>query len=140
LASTKKNQHQRTRSDHATELTEDYVEAISEIIEENGICRAVDLSQKFQVSHVTVNRTVGRLRRDGFVETEPYGPISLTEKGKRTARESMERHQIVLDFLIALGVSEATATIDSEGIEHHVSPETLAAMREFISTSVSRST
>jgi DtxR family manganese transport transcriptional regulator len=126
------DQHARTRNDHATEIAEDYLEAIAEIIESNGKCRAVDLSKKFGVSHVTVNRTVGRLKRDGFVTTEPYGPIELTRSGKRVAKRSSQRHETVLEFLLALGVSEQNAIIDSEGMEHHVSDETLDAMRSFI--------
>ena len=129
-AKSRQNQHSRTRSDHATELAEDYVEAIAEIIEENGTCRAVDLVKQFQVSHVTVNRTIGRLQRDGFVQSDPYGPIELTEEGERLAKDSHERHQIVLKFLQALGVSDAVAASDSEGIEHHCSPATLKAMAE----------
>lgn len=128
----RQNQHSRTRSDHATELAEDYVEAIAEIIEEHGTCRAVDLVKQFQVSHVTVNRTIGRLQRDGFVRSDPYGPIELTEEGQRLAKASHERHQIVYEFLKALGVSEAVAASDSEGIEHHVSPATLKAMQKFV--------
>lgn len=125
-------QHARTRNDHATEIAEDYLEAIAQIIEANGKCRAVDLSREFGVSHVTVNRTVGRLQRDGFVKTEPYGPIELTRSGKRVAARSSKRHEIVLEFLLALGVTEAAAIVDSEGIEHHVSQETLEAMQSFI--------
>lgn len=130
--STRQHPHARTRSDHATELAEDYVEAIAEIIEEHGACRAVDLAARFEVTHVTVNRTVGRLVRDGYADTEPYGPISLTNKGKRLARASAERHAIVFQFLRAIGVSEAIARVDSEGIEHHVSKETLKAMQTFV--------
>lgn len=128
----KPNRHTRTRADHATELAEDYVEAVAEIIDEKGACRAVDLARQFQVSHVTVNRTVGRLQRDGYVKTEPYGPIELTPAGRRLAAAAARRHEIVLEFLIALGVSEPTAQVDSEGIEHHVSDETLKAMRAFV--------
>lgn len=102
------------------------------MIAANGVCRAVDLVARFEVSHVTVNRTVGRLVRDGYAETEPYGPVTLTRKGKRLARMASERHDVVLRFLIALGVSEATAKVDSEGIEHHVSRETLQVMRDFL--------
>lgn len=127
-----KNQHSRVRSDHATEVAEDYVEAIAEITSSAGACRAVDLATLFAVSHVTVNRTVGRLVRDGYATTEPYRPIELTAKGKRLARQSRERHEVVLQFLIAIGVSETTAVTDSEGIEHHVSNETLKAMRSFL--------
>lgn len=127
--------HSRIRSDHATELAEDYVEAVAEIIELQGTCRAVDLKKRFGVSHVTVNRTIGRMVRDGFMTTEPYGPVELTTKGTRLARASAERHKVVLDFLLALGVSESTAATDSEGIEHHVSKETLTAMQVFLEKS-----
>lgn len=126
------NQHSRTRSDHATELAEDYAEAIATIIEKRGICRAVDLVEQFQVSHVTVNRTIGRLQRDGYATTEPYGPIELTATGMRLAKAARRRHEVVYRFLVAIGVSQRTAAADSEGIEHHVSPETLAAMRAFL--------
>lgn len=122
--------HRRTRAAHATELAEDYVEAIAEVEEEAGSCRAVDLANRFAVSHVTINRTIGRLKRDGYVKTEPYGPITLTAKGRRVAVASKRRHEIVYQFLISIGVSEKTAAIDAEGIEHHVSPETLKKFEE----------
>lgn len=124
--------YSRIRSDHATELAEDYVEAIAEIQEEKGSCRSVDLARLFGVSHVTVNKTVGRLVRDGFVETEPYGPVTLTTKGRKLAKAAKVRHELVFAFLVALGVSKKTAQIDSEGIEHHVSGETLEAMQKFV--------
>lgn len=134
MAAAKKqpNRHSRVRSDHATELAEDYVEAIADQIESAGSCRAVDLAAQFEVSHVTVNRTISRLQRDGFVTTEPYAPIELTATGTRLAKAARRRHEIVHQFLLSLGVSEAVADIDSEGIEHHVSPETLAAMKKFL--------
>jgi len=128
-----KNQHERTRVDHATEIAEDYVEAIAEIIEEQEVCRVKDLSEHFAVSHVTVNRTVARLQRDGYVTTEPYSPVELTSQGAKLAKNSRRRHEIVLSFLMALGVSEETAATDAEGMEHHVSPETLSVMEDFIS-------
>lgn len=127
-----RNEHERIRNDHASEIAEDYVEAILDIIEEKKVCRAVDLTRKFQVTHVTVNKTIKRLARDGFVIAEPYSPIELTDLGIKTARESRERHEIVFQFLLTLGVSESTAATDSEGIEHHVSAETLAAMQKAI--------
>jgi DtxR family manganese transport transcriptional regulator len=129
--SPKSNQHTRTRQDHASELAEDYVEAIAEQIDVSGSCRAVDLAQRFAVSHVSVNRAVARLRRDGWITTEPYGPIYLTEAGQRLARASKRRHEIVFEFLRAIGVSEEAARADTEGIEHHVSEETLRAMKRF---------
>ncbi|QDV85348.1 manganese-binding transcriptional regulator MntR [Planctomycetes bacterium TBK1r] len=121
--------HQRTRDDHATEVAEDYVEAIADLADARGACRATDLAQHFAVTQATVSNTVSRLKRDGLVMTEPYQPIFLTPAGQRLATKSRRRHQIVEQFLRKLGVSEKSAAVDSEGIEHHVGKETLAAMK-----------
>lgn len=121
--------HRRTRSDHALETAEDYVEAVLSQIEQSGRCRVVDLTRRFGVSHVTVSRAIGRLVRLGLVTTVPYQPIALTAKGKRIATRARERHLAVYRFLRAIGVGHRVASIDAEGIEHHVSPSTLAAMR-----------
>lgn len=134
-ATPRPNSYSRTRSDHASELAEDYVEAIAELSRDEGVCRAVDLAERFQVSHVTVNRTIKRLIRDGWATSEPYGPVLLTEAGEKLARESAEKHRIVLDFLISLGVSRQVAEHDSEGMEHHCSRETLRAMKRFLNSS-----
>ncbi len=121
--------HRRTRRDHASETAEDYVEAIAELGGEAGACRVRDLADRFGVSHVTVVRVVRRLERDGLVHTEPYRPVSLTAAGVRLAAACRERHDVVYRFLLAIGVDERIAAIDSEGIEHHVSRETLARFR-----------
>ncbi len=122
--------YRRTRNDHATETAEDYVEGIHEVIQRQGKCRVVDLASLFGVSHVTVTKIVSRLQKEGFVETQPYAPITLTDAGQKLADEARERHEIVLDFLRAIGVSEQQAALDAEGIEHHVSPETLRCLAE----------
>ncbi|KAA0217353.1 MAG: transcriptional regulator MntR [Leptolyngbya sp. PLA3] len=126
--------HARTRRDHAAETAEDYVEAVAELVEQHGQCRVTDLSARFGVTHVTVIRIVQRLERDGLVVTEPYKPIQLTAKGQRLARHCKERHAIVYAFLLALGLDAKTAAIDAEGIEHHVSPATLARFEEISRT------
>ena len=77
------HKHERIRRDHATELAEDYVETIDDIISREGVCRAVDLVEHFQVTHATVSNAVGRLVRDGFARSEAYQPIELTAKGKK---------------------------------------------------------
>ena len=129
--------HLRTRNDHSTELAEDYVEAIAEIAASHGSCRVVDLAKHFGVSHVTVNRTVGRLQNEGLVKTEPYKPVGLTAKGARLAVRCRERHEIVYQFLLAIGVDPQTAAIDAEGIEHHVSPATLRCFVNWSKTNAS---
>lgn len=120
----------RTRNDHASETAEDYVEGIHDVIQRQGKCRVVDLATLFGVSHVTVTKIVSRLQKEGYVDTQPYAPITLTEDGQKLADEARQRHEIVLDFLRAIGVSEQQAALDAEGIEHHVSPETLRCMAE----------
>lgn len=125
--------HSRTRNDHANETAEDYVEAIEDIHLARGQCRVVDLAQRFGVSHVTVTKIVHRLQREGLVDTRPYKPVELTATGKRLATRSRRRHQIVVEFLLAIGVKPQIAAIDAEGIEHHVSPETLRKFEEFSS-------
>jgi DtxR family manganese transport transcriptional regulator len=124
----------QTRREHATETAEDYAEAIAELSATVGEARAVDLARRLGVSHVTVIRTIARLQRDGYVRTQPYRSIFLTDKGTRLAEASRRRHDIVVEFLRSLGVPEAIAQTDAEGIEHHVSPETLAAFRLYVSS------
>ena len=124
--------HSRIRKDHASETAEDYVEAIAKLIVELGRCRVVDLAKLFGVSHVTVTKTVSRLAKEGLVITQPYGPMTLTETGARMAADSQKRHEIVYQFLVSIGVSAATAADDAEGIEHHVSAETLKCFRKYL--------
>lgn len=126
------NRFQRTREDHSRENAEDYVELIEALIRETGEARAVDLAEKLGVTHVTVSKTVQRLQRDGLVTSQPYRSIFLTEEGREMAEASRARHAMVLKFLRALGVPDEVAEADAEGIEHHVSQETLAAMRRFV--------
>ena len=126
------NRFRRTREDHSRETAEDYVELIDALIREVGEARSVDMAEKLGISHVAVSKTIQRLQREGFVTMQPYRSIFLTEKGKKVAASSKERHALVHDFLLALGVPEDVAEQDVEGIEHHVSEETLAAMRKFL--------
>ncbi len=129
---TPSTQYRKTRHDHASETAEDYVEAIQGLIEGEGSCRVMDLARRLGISHVTVVRTVQRLKAEGLVETAPYRPIELTAKGRRLARWSKERHELVQSFLLALGVSPTVAADDAEGIEHHCSPATLKAMKTYL--------
>jgi DtxR family manganese transport transcriptional regulator len=107
---------------------------IAELIAKTGEARLVDLARGLRVTHVTANRTIKRLQRQGLVTTEPYRSIFLTPVGRRLAKESRERHDIVVRFLTALGVPASIAESDAEGIEHHVSRETLAAFVKHLQT------
>ena len=120
----------RIRRAHQSEVAEDYVEMISDLIEETGEARTVDLAARFGVTSPTVNAIVRRLQRENLVETLPYRSIFLTEAGKALAESSRARHQIVRDFLVTIGVPETIAEEDAEGVEHHVSEETLAVFAQ----------
>jgi DtxR family manganese transport transcriptional regulator len=122
----------RVRGAHQAELAEDYVELIADLIEQTREARVVDLSGRLGVTNATVTNTIQRLQRDGLVTCKPYRSIFLTEKGQKLAVASRERHRVVREFLIALGVDAETAAADAEGIEHHVSAATLGAFRSYL--------
>jgi DtxR family manganese transport transcriptional regulator len=127
--------HRRTRAAHAQETAEDYAETIADLIDSGGEARVVDIARRLGVTHVTVVRTVARLQRDGWVTAKPYRAIFLTDAGRDLAQHARRRHRVVLDFLTSLGISEPAARTDAEGIEHHVSDETLAAFERFVKKS-----
>ena len=122
----------RIRQAHQSEVAEDYVEMIAELIVETGEARTVDLAARFGVTSPTVNAIIQRLQRENLVETRPYRSIFLTEAGETMARQAQERHQVVRDFLVTIGVPAPIAEEDAEGVEHHVSPETLAVFARII--------
>jgi len=122
----------RVRDAHSSEIAEDYVELIADLLETTGDVRSVDLAQRFGVTPATVNSTIKRLVRDGLVRSERYRAIFLTGAGRALAERYRERHRIVRDFLIGLGIDPITAESDAEGIEHHVSDETLAAFVRYL--------
>jgi DtxR family manganese transport transcriptional regulator len=145
----KTNRFERIRADHSRETAEDYVELVESLIAERGEARVVALAAGFGVSQVTVSKTLQRLQREhrvaagvleqrlqreGYVSFEKYRSIFLTPKGQELASYARNRHDIVYRFLRKLGVVADVAEADAEGIEHHVSSETLAAMEQFLNS------
>jgi len=130
---------ERIRLAHQSEIAEDYVEMIADLIAQYGEARTVDLAARFGVSAPTVNATIQRLHREGLVSTEPYQPIYLTDAGKSLADSCSERHAVVRDFLIAIGVDPVTADADAEGMEHHISEKTLTVFRRLTTQKISSS-
>lgn len=114
------------RQAHESEMAEDYVELIAELIETRGEARPVDIAERLGVKPPTVTKNISRLRVAGLVRRERYRAIFLTEKGQTLADACRRRHRIVVAFLRSLGIDELTAERDAEGIEHHVSEATLA--------------
>ena len=125
------SQYSNIRNQNKNEILEDYVEAIQEISEIKGDVKNADLAIHFGVSQATINKNLKRLISSKLATSEPYRSIFLTDKGKQLAAISKEKHNIVYQFLIKLGVSKKVAQYDSEGIEHHVSNETLKLMKNF---------
>ncbi|MEI2387128.1 manganese-binding transcriptional regulator MntR [Breoghania sp. JC706] len=121
----------KVRAARRTELAEDYIELIDDLLTHQGEARQVDIAARLGVTQPTVAKMLRRLAEDGLLESRRYRGVFLTEAGRTMARESRSRHDVVERFLLALGVSPDTAHQDAEGIEHHVSAETLDAMRRF---------
>lgn len=121
----------QVREAHRRELIDDYVELISDLINEAGEVRQVDMAARLGVSQPTVAKMLKRLAAAGLIEQIPWRGVFLTPEGERLAQQSRERHRIVENFFLALGVSPETARIDAEGVEHHVSEETLVLFRQF---------
>jgi DtxR family manganese transport transcriptional regulator len=122
----------KVRADHASETAQDYVEAIAAMVFRHGHCRVRDLVDHMGVSHVTIIRTLARLRDYGLVDTRPNQPIQLTAEGQRLAVAARKRHEVVLTFLLSLGVPREDALRDAEGMEHHVGKATLDCMANFV--------
>ncbi|MFT9399890.1 manganese-binding transcriptional regulator MntR [Acetobacter sp.] len=115
-------------------LIEDYVELIDDLLAEGREARQVDIADRLGVSQPTVAKMLTRLVAEGFVTRKPYRGIFLTEAGATLAEAVRARHQIVEEFLLALGVDVCTARMDAEGMEHFVSDETLDAFRRAMKT------
>jgi DtxR family manganese transport transcriptional regulator len=119
----------QARHSRRAELVEDYVELIADLMDSGGEARPVDVARRLGVTQATVSKMLKRLVGDELVIQQPYRGVFLTEKGRKLAELSRVRHRIVESFLLSLGISADNARIDAEGIEHHVSEETLETFR-----------
>jgi DtxR family manganese transport transcriptional regulator len=119
-----------TRNHHLSELAEDYVEIIFDLIALKAEAKIGDIALHFGVSHVAVIRAIARLKKKGYLHsTQNHQPVTLTEEGMQLAIFCKERHLFLMKYLIALGVPADVAAIDVEGMEHHVSPTTMQAFQ-----------
>lgn len=115
-----------------TTRMEDYLEVIYELIQQKGYATTVDISSYLNVSSPSVTKMLQRLNDSGHVNYEKYRGISLTASGVAVAENIHQRHGVLAEFLKMIGVDEDTANRDAEGIEHHLHPETLKKLEEFI--------
>lgn len=122
----------QAREARRVELIEDYIELVADLIADGGEARQVDIAARLGVAQPTVAKMLKRLVEEGLISQRPYRGVFLTRLGRDLAERSRARHQLVESFLRAIGVDCDTARRDAEGIEHHVSAETLAAFANFI--------
>ncbi len=108
---------------------EDYLEKIEQLISRKGYARVVDIATELKISQASVTAMVQKLDAEGFVKYEKYRGMVLTSSGLEVARRIAHRHQLLTEFLRVIGVSDEQIIYDDvEGMEHHISPETFAAI------------
>ena len=117
------------------ESAEMYLETIYILTQRSKNVRSIDVAESMHYSKPSVSRAVGLLKQGGYVVVDADGFISLTDSGLAVAQKIFERHTVVSQLLIRLGVSEETATEDACKIEHVISDETFAAVKKYLDTS-----
>jgi len=127
------------RSAQSVALLDDYVELIADLLASTGEARPTDIGRRLGVSHATAIKTIARLKRENLATSRPYRGVFLTPAGEARASWVRSRHRLVVEVLLAMGVPPDTAEADAEGIEHHVSEQTLQAFQQFLQTGKDKS-
>jgi DtxR family transcriptional regulator, manganese transport regulator len=117
-------------SDDPTQSAEDYLERIHQLIEEKGYARVVDIAESLQVRQASVTSMIQKLGEQGYLNYEKYRGLILTQKGREVACRIQHRHATLSRFFSLLGLDDETQRRDIEGIEHHLSPATAAALAD----------
>ena len=115
------------------ESGEMYLETILILTENNPHVRSIDVCEYMGFSKPSVSRAIGLLKSGGYVSVDPDGYLTLTPLGAEVAHKMYDRHKLLTDFLVSLGVSEEVATYDACRIEHHISDESFEAIKASIS-------
>ncbi len=114
------------------ESGEDYLEAILVLKNKAGFVRSIDVANELGVSKPSVSVAMKHFREEGYVTTDKDGYLDLTEKGLAIAKRVYERHEIISEVLIRLGVSREVALEDSCKIEHAISEESFEKIKELL--------
>lgn len=114
------------------ESSENYLEAILILSKKLPVVRSVDIAEELHISKPSVSVAMKKLRENECIVVSKAGFITLTEKGMKIASLIYERHTFISDWLISLGVSQTTAVADACRMEHDMSEESFAAMKNFI--------
>ena len=117
---------------HGNESAEDYLETILILSKRLPVVRSIDIAVEMNYSKPSISVAMKNLREKGFIEVSSAGFITLTESGLRIAAKIYERHTVLSDWMISLGIPEETAIIDACKMEHQMSEESFNAMKQFI--------
>ena len=116
------------------ESAEMYLETIYQLTRSKGTVRSIDIAEAMGYSKPSISRAVGLLKQGGYLVVEPDGSLTLTETGRAIAEKIFERHTVLTNMLIRLGVDPDTATEDACKIEHVISDATFEAIKSHVST------
>lgn len=119
-------------SHKSEESMEDYLETIYVLTKRLPVVRSIDIATELGYSKPSVSVAMKNLRNKGFVTVSQEGYITFTEQGEALASETFERHTVISNWLISLGVSQETASEDACKIEHDISRETFQALKNHI--------
>lgn len=114
------------------ESGEMYLESILLLSKQGKSIRAIDLCEYMGYSKPSVSRALGILKKSGHVQVDKNGHLTLTEEGKIVAEKIYERHRILTEFLIKIGVNQEIASDDACKIEHHISDASFDAIKKML--------
>ena len=115
------------------ESAENYLETILMIQRKEGSVRSIDIANELNFSKPSISVAMKHLKEDEYIQMDPKGFITLTDKGRKVAEQIYDRHQLIAKILINLGVNPETAYEDSCKIEHDLSQESYDKIKEFVS-------
>lgn len=114
------------------ESGEMYLETILILSEKLKLVRSLDVAQEMNFSKPSVSRAIGILKNEGYVQVDEQGGLNLTTEGNKIAQKIYERHVVLTQMLVNLGVDEKTAAEDACKIEHHISDKTFKALKKHL--------
>ncbi|MGG1551647.1 MULTISPECIES: transcriptional regulator MntR [Paenibacillus] len=116
----------------ATPSMEDYLERIYKLIDEKGYARVSDIAEGLEVHPSSVTKMIQKLDKDNYLIYEKYRGLILTPKGKKMGKRLMDRHELLENFLTLIGVHEDNIYKDVEGIEHHLSWDSITCIETLV--------
>lgn len=118
-------QHKERTPNPQSPAIEDYLEQIHNLIGQKGYARVVDIAQNLGISQASVTNMIQKLDAEGYLVYERYRGVVLTDEGRRIGEAIARRHEVLTRLLSGFGLDPATVHRDVEGMEHHISRQTL---------------